>query len=89
LIAAGKRPGIAISLDFSIVEIAESFAAFEGIPGQHAYNPIGSIMAAMPPRHLIRLAAAPCIRNFRLGIATLELKVAYHKAKTGGTGKVR
>jgi hypothetical protein len=29
LIAAGKRPGIAISLDFSIVEIAESFAAIE------------------------------------------------------------
>ena len=31
--ASGQRPGIAISLDFDLVEVDEGFAVFAGIPG--------------------------------------------------------
>ena len=43
LIAAGRRPGITESLQFELVEVAPGFAAFEGTPGLHAYNPIGAV----------------------------------------------
>jgi len=43
LIASGRRPGIAESLQFDLVAVDTGFAAFEGVPGQHAYNPIGMV----------------------------------------------
>ena len=39
LIASGRRPGIAVSLDFNLVEVERGFAVSEGVPGRHAYNP--------------------------------------------------
>ena len=43
LMASGRRPGIAESLDFNLIEVGAGFAVFEGTPGQHAYNPIGMV----------------------------------------------
>lgn len=40
---AGQMPGIGVSLEFTLVEVEEDFAAFAGAPGPHAYNPIGSV----------------------------------------------
>src|SRR5271154_2206058 len=43
MIAAGQRPGIAVSLDFTLVEVDAGHAVFQGTPGLHAYNPIGMV----------------------------------------------
>ena len=91
LLASGKRPGIAISLDFNMVDVAEGFAAFEGVPGEHAYNPIGSVHGGYAAALLD--SACGCAVHSKLApgdrYTTLELKVAYHKAITSETGKVR
>ncbi len=91
LIAAGQRPGIAIALDFDLVEIAEGYAVFSGIPGPHAYNPIGTVHGGYAATLLD--SACGCAVHSRLAAnqtyTTLELKVAYHKAMTLETGLVR
>ena len=43
LIASGRKPGILVSLDFEFVEVGPGKAVFAGTPGEHAYNPIGSV----------------------------------------------
>src|SRR5271169_4709773 len=37
------RPPISETLSFSIVEVGEGFAAFEGEPGAHLLNPMGAV----------------------------------------------
>jgi len=91
LIAAGRRPGIAASLDFNLVEIEEGRAVFEGVPGLHAYNPIGTVHGGYAATLLD--SACGCAVHSKLapeqGYTTLELKIAYHKAITTEVGLVR
>jgi uncharacterized protein (TIGR00369 family) len=91
LMASGRRPGILVSLDFSLVEVEPGMAVFAGIPGEHAYNPIGSIHGGYAATLLD--SACGCAAHTRLsatqGYTTLELKVSYHKAMTRDTGLVR
>ena len=91
MIAAGKRPGIADSLDFNLVEIERGFAVFEGVPGQHAYNPIGMVHGGYAATLLDSACGCAVHANLEAGQAytTLEIKVAYHKALTDRVGKVR
>lgn len=91
LVAAGRRPGIAASLDFDLVEIEDGRAVFEGTPGLHAYNPIGTVHGGYAATLLD--SACGCAVHSKLtaeqGYTTLELKVAYHRAITVKTGRVR
>lgn len=91
LMALGERPGIGVSLDFTLVEVAVGRAVFEGTPGLHAYNPIGSIHGGYAATLLD--SACGCAVHASLNptqaYTTLELKVAYHKAMTKDTGPVR
>jgi len=91
LMASGKRPGIGVSLDFTLVEIEAGRAVFEGIPGLHAYNPIGSVHGGYAASLLD--SACGCAVHSSLTAqqvyTTLELKIAYHKAMTKETGPVR
>lgn len=91
LIAAGQMPGIGISLQFTLVEAAHGRAVFEGDPGHHAYNPIGTVHGGYAATLLD--SACGCAVHSALtatqGYTTLELKVAYHKALTDKTGPVR
>jgi uncharacterized protein (TIGR00369 family) len=88
---AGNRPGIAKTLDFDLVEVAEGRVAFEGVPGHHAYNPIGTVHGGYAATLLD--SACGCAIHSQLGpdqsYTTLELKIAYHKALTAETGTVR
>lgn len=88
---AGKRPGIGASLDFRLVEIQEGLAVFEGVPGEHAYNPIGTIHGGYAATLLD--SACGCAVHSKLSATqaytTLELKVSYLKAMTKNTGPVR
>jgi uncharacterized protein (TIGR00369 family) len=91
MIAAGKRPGIAVSLDFALVEVEVGRAVFAGTPGLHAYNPIGMVHGGYAATLLD--SACGCAVHASLSATqsytTLELKVAYHKALSTTTGLVR
>jgi uncharacterized protein (TIGR00369 family) len=89
-IAAGRRPPIADTLQFDLVEVAKGRALFRGTPGQHAYNPIGVIhggYAATLLDSALGCAVHTCLAAGQ-AYTTLELKVAYHKALTRDTGPV-
>ena len=91
LIASGRRPGIAESLQFDLVAVDTGFAAFEGVPGQHAYNPIGMVHGGYAATLLD--SACGCAVHASLGTrqsySTLEIKIAYHKALTDKIGRIR
>jgi len=64
---------------------------FAGTPGDHAYNPIGSVHGGYAATLLD--SACGCAVHTRLtatqAYTTLELKVAYHKPITRDTGPLR
>ncbi len=43
LLASGGKPPICHTLDFALVEVDLGRAVFEGVPGRHAFNPMGSV----------------------------------------------
>lgn len=63
MLAMGGRAPIGETLDFTFVDAGDGWAAFEGVPGLHAYNPIGTIHGGYIAALLIRLAAVPAIRS--------------------------
>ncbi|HEX3363865.1 PaaI family thioesterase [Phenylobacterium sp.] len=91
MMAPGRGPGIAKTLGFQLIEVGDGIAVFEGTPGEHAYNPIGTVHGGYAATLLD--SACGCAVHSKLsatqGYTTLELKVAYHKAMTAGTGPVR
>jgi acyl-coenzyme A thioesterase PaaI-like protein len=40
---SGRKRGILVSLNFDFIEIESGRAVFAGTPGEHAYNPIGTV----------------------------------------------
>jgi uncharacterized protein (TIGR00369 family) len=91
LIETGRRPPIAGTLDFNLVEIEKGRALFEGVPGLHALNPIGSIHGGYAATLLD--SACGCAVHSRLSAdqdcTTVELKVAYHRPIAVDTGPVQ
>ncbi len=91
LMGSARRPGIGQALQFTLAEVSEGHVVFEGVPGEHAYNPIGTVHGGYAATLLD--SACGCAVHSRLaagqGYTTLELKVAYHKAMTSKTGVVR
>jgi uncharacterized protein (TIGR00369 family) len=91
LIDAGQRPGIAVSLGFDLAEVSLGKAVFTGQPGEHAYNPIGSVHGGYAATLLD--SACGCAVHTRLtaeqAYTTLELKVSYHRAISKNTGQLR
>src|SRR5471032_3160378 len=91
MIAMGGRPPIGDTLDFSLVEVGDGFAAFESLPSLRVYNPIGMVHGGYAAALLD--SACGCAVHSKLtatqAYTTLELKTAYHKAITDKTGLVR
>jgi len=91
LIASGKRPGILGALDFEFVEAEPGRAVFSGVPGDHAYNPIGTVHGGYAATLLD--SACGCAVHSRLDASqaytTLELKVSYLRPVTRDTGRLR
>ena len=91
LISSGRKPGILRALDFESVEVESGKAVFAGTPGEHAYNPLGTVHGGYAATLLD--SACGCAVHSRLtasqAYTTLELKVAYHKAITKDTGLLR
>jgi uncharacterized protein (TIGR00369 family) len=67
------------SLQFDYVEFAPGRAVFEGVPGDHAYNPIGVVQGGWAAAILD--AAMGCAVHTRLSEAqaytTLEFKISF------------
>ena len=91
LMRAGVQPGIGRTLGFSLTVIEEGLAVFEGAPDEDVYNPIGTVHGgyAAPRLDPCCGGAVQTLVPPGQGYTTLELKVAYHKAITSQTGKVR
>ncbi len=91
LLASERKPGILVSLDFDFVEVEEGRAVFAGTPGEHVYNPSGTVHGGYAATLLD--SACGCATHSRLTAkqvyTTLEIKVAYHKAITRDTGRLR
>lgn len=91
LAAAGGQPAMAATLGFDFAEIEEGRVAFAGTPGPHLYNPLGTIHGGYAATLLD--SACGCAVHSRLApgqaYATLEIKIAYHRAMTAETGLVR
>lgn len=87
----GSAFGIGRTLGFSMVEAEVGRVVFEGTPGRHVYNPIGTVHGGYAAALLD--SAVGCAVHSSLkpgqGYTTLELKVAYHRAMTEETGPVR
>lgn len=91
LMGKDGRPPIGDTLDFMLVEVSEGRAVFEGMPSLRVYNPIGTVHGGYAATLLD--SACGCAAHASLsatqGYTTLELKIAYHKAITADTGKLR
>jgi uncharacterized protein (TIGR00369 family) len=91
LMQSGSIAPIGATLGFKLVSVEEGRVAFEGTPGSHVYNPIGTVHGGYAATLLD--SACGCAVHSKLSAAqaytTLELKVAYHKAMTEKTGVVR
>lgn len=91
LLASGRKPGIAESLQFDLVEVSEGKAVFAGKPGPHAYNPIGSVHGGYAAALLD--SCCGCAGHTRLGpnqrYTTVEIKVSYLRPITSDTGRLR
>jgi uncharacterized protein (TIGR00369 family) len=88
-IASGRQPAMGDTLGLKLIE--DGRAVFEGTPGLHVYNPLGTVHGGYAATLLD--SACGCAVHSKLSASqaftTLELKVAYHKAMTAGTGPVR
>ena len=91
LIDGGRRPGIAESLDFTLAEVGPGTAVFTGTPGQHAYNPIGTVHGGYAAALLD--SCCGCAVHTKLSptqmYTTLDLRVSYLKPIVSDTGPLR
>jgi uncharacterized protein (TIGR00369 family) len=90
-IAAGRRPPMAVTLGFDLVEIEPGRAVFAGTPGANTYNPLGVVHGGYAATLLDSACGCAVHAQLRANqtYTTVELKVAYHKALTSETGMVR
>ncbi|SAK58353.1 phenylacetic acid degradation-related protein [Caballeronia hypogeia] len=91
LMACARKPGILESLNFEFIEVEAGRAVFAGVPGDHAYNPIGTVhggYAATLLDSACGCAVHSCLTASQ-AYTTLELKIAYHKAVTRDSGLLR
>ncbi len=91
LLSSGGQPPIGKTLDFVLVEVDLGRAVFEGVPGRHAYNPMGIVHGGYAATLLDSACGIATASRLAAGesFTTIEIKVVYHKAMTEHTGPVR
>ena len=88
---SGRRAPIGETLGFDLVEIERGRAVFEGNPDGRVYNPIGTVHGGYAAT-LLDSACGIAVHSqitADQGYTTLELKIAYHRAMTDKSGRVR
>jgi uncharacterized protein (TIGR00369 family) len=85
------HPPISKTLTFWLVEIGEGFAAFEGEPGDHLLNPMGTAHGGWAMTLID--SATGCVGYSLIpagaGFRTIETKVNLSRPITSDTGRVR
>ena len=91
MIASEVQPSIGRTLDFSLVEVGDGLAVFEGNPDERTYNPMGTVHGGYAATLLDSACGIATHSKLAPGqtYTTLELKVAYHRAMSASTGPVR
>ena len=91
MISADAQPSIGRTLDFSLIEVDDGLAVFEGHPDERTYNPMGMVHGGYAATLLDSACGIATHSKLAAGqtYTTLELKVAYHRAITADTGRVR
>jgi uncharacterized protein (TIGR00369 family) len=91
MLAIDAQPPIGRTLGISLVEVEEGRAVFEGEPDARSLNPLGTIHGGYAATLLDSACGIATHSRLAAGqtYTTLELKVAYHRAMTPSTGKVR
>jgi uncharacterized protein (TIGR00369 family) len=85
------HPPISQTLTFWLSEIGDSFAAFEGEPGDHLLNPMGTVHGGWA---MTLIDSATGCAGYSLvpagaGFRTIETKVNLSRPITSDTGRVR
>lgn len=91
MIATDRQPPIGRTLDFSLIEVEDGRAVFEGNPDHRVYNPIGSVHGGYAAT-LLDSACGIAVHSKLApgqGYTTLELKISYVRGVTVDTGVVR
>jgi len=85
------HPPISETLTFWLVEIGDGFAAFEGEPGDHLRNPMGTTHGgwAMTLIDSATGCAGYSLMPAGAGFRTIETKVNLSRPITSDTGRVR
>ena len=85
------HPPISETLTFWLVEIGDGFAAFEGEPGDHLLNPMGTTHGgwAMTLIDSATGCAGYSLMPAGAGFRTIETKVNLSRPITSDTGRVR
>lgn len=91
MIAADAQPSMGRTLDFRLVEVGDGLAVFEGDPDERTYNPMGTVHGGYAATMLDSACGIATHSKLAPGqdYTTLELKIAYHRAITADTGRVR
>ena len=85
------HPPISQTLMFWLIEIGDGFAAFEGEPGDHLLNPMGTTHGgwAMTLIDSATGCAGYSLMRAGAGFRTVETKVNLSRPITSDTGRVR
>jgi len=91
MMARDAQPPIGRTLNFSLIDVDEGRAVFEGRPGSETYNPLGFVHGGYAATLLDSACGIATMSKLAAeqSMTTLELKVAYHRAMTEDTGPVR
>jgi len=85
------HPPISQTLTFWLVEVGDGFAAFEGVPGDHLLNPMGTVHGgwAMTLIDSATGCAGYSLMPAGAGFRTVETKANLSRPITSDTGRVR
>lgn len=85
------QPPICETLTFWLVEVGDGFAAFEGEPGNHLLNPMGTMHGGWALTLIDSVTACACNSLLPAGAAstTVETKGNFARPITTDTGRVR
>jgi uncharacterized protein (TIGR00369 family) len=87
MMESDRRPGMGQTLDIRLTEVQDGRVAFESTTGAHLENPNATVHGGFTATMLDFACAYAVLTRMAPGqtCATLEMKVAYHRAMTHQT----
>lgn len=91
MMADDRRAGLDETLDIRLIEVEEGRTVFEATPDIHLYNPFGVVHGGFAATMLDFACGYAVLSKLEPGqhCTTLEIKVAYHRAMSKDTGRIR